>query len=101
MAINQASVTFAQETVKRIAAGVTEATIDKHWRDGRTLQYLSFIQAAGEDPPSENDILRHGRRMFENSDQEIIEELESADVYAYCNSPDTTSTESGRLVVTT
>lgn len=100
MAISQTSIRFAQKTVKKIASGVTEATVDKHWREGRDLQYISMIKSADEAAPTEYEILHHGRRMFQNSDdQETIESQESSDVYAYCSS-EGDETTMGRLVLT-
>jgi len=101
MAINQRTVFFRQKRVQRLAQNVTAGTIDKHWRDARDLTYLSIAVDTGAAAPDEAAFFSRGRRMFENGDQERIETTEAVDVYCYCNKESETTTERGRLIVTT
>ena len=79
-------VSFAENTVKKIATNVTAGKVNKHRMKGREMQYISTFRATGETAPSIVQIKNEGYVMFQDHpEQEDIQDESPIDVYVLCS----------------
>jgi len=99
MAFAQTLYTFNQKTVTKIATATTTGIVDKHWRDGRDLQYIAYAQPTGAAAPADAVVIAKGKEMFaDHPTQEIISSTEPIDIYVYASREGQTSGQA-KLVV--
>ena len=100
MAFSQSVKTFSQKTVTLAAENVTTGFIDKHWRDGRDLTYISYSVPTGDAAPTAATMIASGAEMFaDHPTQEGISSTQPIDVYVYASREGGDTTVKGKLVV--
>lgn len=95
----QIKLQFNQKTVVKAVDAKNTGTVNKHWRDGRDLQYLYVSVAAGLPAPSESDMIEKGIDLFPDElEQAVISSEGNIDLYVYANL-ETDTTTKARLVI--
>ena len=89
MSSNPSTITFRENTVKKIATNIKTGTVSRHPTKARGVTYILTGKKTGDPAPSVAEIKNLGVLAFiENPEQEEINSSYAIDVYALANRED-------------
>ncbi len=88
-----------ENEVVKVATNVTTGAINKHWKDGRHLEYYVSYRLTGQAAPTAENFLLEAVKMFQdNPEQNTISAAAAIDVYCMASLEDNKA-QNGTLII--